>query len=189
MIRWFRNLEIRNKLILGFGLLTVIILVVGLMGYSYLKQINYYLQDATTKELPSLNFLVQADRDLQQLLVAERSMMFAEVNSDNFNRFLADYEENLQQSAERWESYKALATMESEKSLIKKYETARKKWTEVSQNLLTNIKVGDDASRQRAINLSLNEVQVEFESMRDQLDKLQEIPGYHLRYGAFWYYH
>jgi len=46
-----------------------------------------------------MDYLIEADRDLQQLLVAERSMIFADrivenSESDLFTNLLADYQEN-----------------------------------------------------------------------------------------------
>jgi methyl-accepting chemotaxis protein len=40
---WLTNLKIRNKLLLGFGLLTALVLTVALVGYRGLAQVNGYL--------------------------------------------------------------------------------------------------------------------------------------------------
>ena len=68
----FRDFKISTKLLFGF--LTVILLMcgIGYTGYRSASVINGKLHHIFENRLPSLDYLVQADRDLQQLLVAER---------------------------------------------------------------------------------------------------------------------
>ena len=106
-MNWFGNIKISRKLFLGFSVMIAFMAVIGVVGYWSSNHINENLREIFTVRLPSINYLVQADRDLQQLLVAERSMIFANVKSDVFKGLTADYEENLGQAEERWNKYKA----------------------------------------------------------------------------------
>ena len=76
MINWFKNLKVGSKLIFGFSIMILIIGTIGYMGYNSVSSINLLLDDIFVVRLPSTDYLLQADRDLQQLLVAERSMIF-----------------------------------------------------------------------------------------------------------------
>jgi methyl-accepting chemotaxis protein len=125
--------------------------------------------------LPSLDSLIQTDRDLQQLLVAERSMIFENAQSETFKALVADYDENFRQSKERWEKYKKLATTDEEKAIIPKYEKARAEWEAVSKQIVDGRKEDSREGRRLAIDLSLGEAKEKFEAMRNHLDKLQEI--------------
>ena len=108
-MQWFRDTKVGIKLILGFALMIVMMGIIGFSGYRGISKIQHSLDEIFTVAMPSIDYLIEADRDLQQLLVAERSMIFAEPGSDVFQQFLADYEENLQQTDTRFGKFKALA--------------------------------------------------------------------------------
>ena len=128
-----KNQRIGPRLGLGITVLIVFLGVVGLTGYTGIRTIGKNLDIIYDIRLPSTDYLIQADRDLQQLLVAERSIIFANAKSDTFNTLLSDYEENLQQSADRFNKYKKLAATAGEKEIIAKYEKARQAWEAVSR--------------------------------------------------------
>jgi methyl-accepting chemotaxis protein len=171
----FSNIKVRGKLILGFALMIVFLVGVSVTGYWSSAAIDRYLVDVFEIRLPSINYLVQADRDLQQLLVAERTMIFTDVNSDDFRALVDEYEENLAQANTRWGKYKALATTSEERSLFQQYEKAREDWLAISRQVVEGRKANTPEGRSLAIDLSTTTAAEKFEAMRDYLDKLQEI--------------
>jgi methyl-accepting chemotaxis protein len=124
-MKWFRNLTIGAKLIFGFSVMILLMGIIGFTGYRSTASINQNLNEIFAVRLPSINYLIQADRDLQQLLVAERSMIFANADSDVFKQLVKEYEENLAQSQQRWGKYKDLQTTDEEKAIAPKYDQAR----------------------------------------------------------------
>ena len=104
----FRDLKIRMKLTLGFLIMILFMGIIGFAGYGAAYKINHELKNIFSVRLPSIDYITQADRDLQQLLVAERSLIFTNTEAEQYQTLLKDYEENLQQSDERWQKYKAL---------------------------------------------------------------------------------
>jgi methyl-accepting chemotaxis protein len=170
-----RDLRIGYKLLWGFALMVGFIALVGVTGYNSTKKIQHNGEELFHTQMPSMDFLLQADRDLQQLLVAERSMIFAGVGTEVFDGLLADYEENLRQSAERWEKYKALAATEKEKALIASYDESRAVWEAVSRKVVEGRASDTRSGRRLAIDLSLGEAKVKFDEMRDNIDKLTQV--------------
>jgi len=149
--------------------------VIGITGYRSLKKINEHLDSIFLIQMPSIDFLIEADRDLQQLLVAERSMMFTDNNSDLFEFFLDEYASNSIQAKERWDKYKDLAITEEEKALFPKFETARAAWEVTSKKAVDLANSSDEAQKQDAISLSLGEAKVNFEEMREFINTLTEM--------------
>ena len=94
--------KIGIKLLFGFSVMIVFMAFIGYMGYLSINKINNYLDDIISVRMPSIDSLIEADRDLQQLLVAERSMIFANSSSDLFKELVASYEGSLKQSDQRW---------------------------------------------------------------------------------------
>jgi methyl-accepting chemotaxis protein len=168
------NVKIGSKLLMSFSIILLIVIVVGAAGFMSTRSINRTLIDISTGDLPSVNYLLQADRDLYQLLTAERSMIFTDVKSELFEKLKADYEENLQQSSERFEKFKALAD-DNAADLITKYEISRAQWEELSKQVVEGRAADTREGRRLAIDLSLADAKVKFDEMRGYIDQLTDL--------------
>ena len=133
------------------------------------------LQEIFAVRLPSIDYLLQADRDLQQLLVAERSMSFANAKSDTFKDLVTEYEDNFRQSQERWEKYKALPVSPEEAAIIPLYDKARDEWKTISRQVVDGRIADTREGRSIALDLSLGKAKAKFEEMREHLNQLTEI--------------
>ncbi|MBC2736225.1 MAG: chemotaxis protein [Desulfobacteraceae bacterium] len=174
-MQWFKSTKVSTKLVLGFSIMIVMICIIGFAGYKGVSLAQHSLDEIHSVAMPSIDYLIEADRDLQQLLVAERSMIFTDVNSDSFKQFVDDYETNLKQADTRFGKYKALATSDEEKSLIPEYEKARAEWEVLSRQVVEARKADTDQGRKQALDLTLGAAAQKFEAMRDYIDKLTEI--------------
>ncbi len=172
---WITNLKVGAKLALGFSIMILLMVMVSFFGYRSTKNIQQNLDEIFTGRLPSIDYLTEADRDLQQLLVAERSMIFSDTESDVFKQLFQEYETKLKTSEERLEKYKALANTREEKAIIPKYEKAREEWKAISRKLVDGRKEDTREGRRLAIDLSLGTAKKGFEEMRGYLDELQKI--------------
>ena len=167
--------RIGSRLTLSFFAMFGISAVISTVGYLGAKNINGSLDQIFSKRLPSINYLLQADRDLQQLLVAERSMIFSNARSDSFANLLKDYAENLDQAKTRFEKYKALADSKQEKDLIAGFETAYQNWSVLSNQIVEARKADTREGRTLALDLSLGQAKQKFETMRDYIDQLTTV--------------
>ena len=175
LFSYFKNLKIRVKLISGFAVMVLFMCIIGYSGYTGVHQVMGELEDIFAVRLPSIDYLLQADRDLQQLLVAERSMIFANAKSEEFKKLVDEYEDNFKQSQERWEKYKALPAGPEEKAIIPLYDKARTEWKTISRQVVDGRTADTRQGRSVALDLSLGQAKTKFEEMRDYLDKLTEI--------------
>jgi len=168
----FKDLKIGSKLFLGFFIMLALIVVVGIKGYMSTKNIQEALERLASVDLPSVDYLIQADRDLFQLLAAERSMIFSNVNSDVFPQLMADWEENLQQSEERFDKFADLYDLESAVPIIAKYKEARKDWAAITTQVVEARASDTRSGRRLAIDLTLGDAKVKFDEMRNYIDEL-----------------
>ncbi len=175
MFKFFKNMKISKKIFIGFFLLIVIIIAVAIGSIYGLSTINKYVEKAVMVNLPITDYLIQADRDLQQLLVAERSLLLVSKSSQDYSNFLDEYNENMVQSDERWNKYKALVDNPEELEIITKYDQARKEWLIVTQKIISDYQKDSQESRQSALNLSLGEGKEKFEIMREYINQLQDL--------------
>ena len=83
-MKWFRNLEFRLKLAVPILILALLLAVTATVGIMNICAIGEHSHKMTGKIVPALNSLLQADRDLYQAQVAERSIIFVAVGSDEY---------------------------------------------------------------------------------------------------------
>ncbi len=170
-----RSMKIRARLTSSFLICVAIMAVIGVLGYVSTDRIQKEVRTLNEIRIPALDYLIEADRDLQQLLVAERSMIFATSGSEGFQGLVDDYEENLSQAGERWEKYKVLGTTEPEQLIIPQFEAAWAEWAPLSKTIVDGRIADTREGRRLAIDLSLGQAAESFEVMRDRLNGLQEI--------------
>ena len=171
----FNDMKIRNKLIATFSLILLFMAGIGWVAYQGMTQIERNLNDIFSISLPSIDKLLEADRDMQQMLVAERSLLSADPKAPIFATLLKDYEKNLQQVGERFGVFKGLVSSPEEKELIAKFEQDRAAWEPVSRQVVEKSKSGEAEARRQALELSLGKANELFETTRGNLDKLTDI--------------
>ncbi|MFZ5758262.1 MAG: HAMP domain-containing methyl-accepting chemotaxis protein [Thermodesulfobacteriota bacterium] len=174
-MKWFKNLRVGARLILGFSVMICFMAGIGAAGYLGSASIEKQLRQIFTVNLPGIDYLIEADRDFQQLLVAERTMIFAGATTELFAGLVKEYETNLQQAGERWEKYKSLAVNPKEQEIIPRFEQARSAWQVISRQVVENCRAGTPEGERLAVELSLGQARMKFEEMRDFIDQLTEI--------------
>jgi len=148
---------------------------IGYAGYNGIQNVMNDLGDIFSVRMPSIDYLLQADRDLHQLLVAERSMIFSNAKSEVFAELLEEYKTKLKQSQERWEKYKALPKSPDEEALASEYEKASEERKKISRQIKDGRVSDTRQGRRLALDLSMGQAKTKFEEMRDNIDKLTKI--------------
>lgn len=171
----FKNTSIGARLFIGFALMILFTLATGITGILSLGRVEKNLNEIFLVRLPGIDYLIEADRDLQQLLVAERSMIFTNAKSDLFKGFVDEYEQNLDQADQRWKKYTALDLRAEEKALIQTYEAARDEWKALSRQVVDARIADTRKGRREAIDFTLGPAKEGFEKARDVLDRLTGI--------------
>ncbi|MFH2066452.1 MAG: methyl-accepting chemotaxis protein [Pseudomonadota bacterium] len=171
----FTNLKVGRKLLISFSMMIILMGIIGITGYLSMNKIQMQLNTIFAVRLPSIDYLIEADRDLQQLLVAERSMIFTDVKSDEFKTLLDEYNENLEQAKMRWEKYKSLASTPEELAIISQFEKAREEWQAISRKVVDARMTDSSQGRREAIDLTKTIAKEKFETMRDFINKLTEL--------------
>ncbi|NCN95793.1 MAG: hypothetical protein GW917_03650, partial [Bdellovibrionales bacterium] len=172
-----KKFTIKTQLLLLAACMIGFQCALALVGYFSIDGMYSGISSVFNVRLPSINYLVQADRDFQQALVAERTLLTEGLSEDTKRALAKDYFANREQVKSRFGKYKALAKSKEEMALIAKFEADFQEWEKVSDS-----KLGIDASGAFTSGLSLPElialsngdVSKSFEKSRDQLDKLQE---------------
>ncbi|MBT8340328.1 MAG: methyl-accepting chemotaxis protein [Desulfatitalea sp.] len=174
-MNWFRDLTIGRKLTVGFGVMLILISCVGITGYISVNRIKGLLDHIVAERLPALTYLLESDRDLQRLLVAERSMIFTNTQSDTFRSLVDEYKSNLEKSQTRWEKFKTLPAGNQEREIMARYDKQRANWMAISRQIVEGRQADTREGRRLALDLSLGQAKARFDQMRDNLDELIRI--------------
>ena len=169
------NMKIGVKLTTGFAMMLLLMGVLAYSGYSSTKSVDLLLEQILGTRLPITNLILSADRDLQQLLVAERSMVFADVGSERFQQLLKGYEENREQAEKRWNKAAELFESADAKALADKFRTDWVQWKKLSQQVVDDLKSGTEEGHRNAVALTFGAADKAFESMRNNIDKVQDL--------------
>ena len=169
-MKFWGNLAIKTKLVCGFGIIILMLLLTGYMGHRNTSSIYGNLNGIFSVELPRLDYLIEADRDLQQMLVAERSLFFLDSTAEKFPGLLDDYESNLQQTKDRMAKFRALSEAVEDHRLYENFVAAMATWEPLSRQIVEARKTNQSVSAE----VALGDVSSRFEEMRDYIDKLTE---------------
>lgn len=170
-LKWTHDLSIKNKLIIGFCIIIVVMSIIGYYGFTTVKKIKSDLEDVLTTRWESYSYLTSIDIDLCQQLASEKSLLLTDPDAKEFEGILKFYKKNIDQPVERIKKYKLNVVTEEERQLISKYEIARKEWEPYAKKVLEGIMSKNPKVRNEAIKLSEGETKKRFINMEDTLDE------------------
>ncbi len=172
-IRWGqRGLSIRVKLIAACAGLAVITGLVGGGAIWAISSVNAAFQVAVNESLPAVDHLLQIDRDMNEAVVAERSLMFMKQDTPDAKAQVKEHAENLTQIADHWKQYTAIPTNDAEHKLWPLFEAARKEWEAASREAVKIVGQDSAEARRDAIDLTVGEGTQKFTKARSILTQL-----------------
>ena len=165
------NIPVSKRLGGGFALVTItFVALLVFVAYAF------HHEHSTTKLLlsnfiPGTSTLYSSDRDLQQALVAERTLIATDPASDKIKTLLEDHAENKQQARDRVDQFFSLMDDQQLSEQMKLYADLRDTWEASTDQVITLVKQGNQVA---ALQLSTGKAADDFEAMRNQLDLMQE---------------
>lgn len=168
---------VKKQLLFLIFTMLIVQIAIGWVGYSSLTSVNSHLSTVFQKRLPSINYLLQADRDYQQMLVAERTLLLDGLTEEQEKSFLKDYNTNKEQVIARFKKYRELGLSEEEQSLSTEFDQNLTAWNKESQEnfIFKNNQLNNPIDKTIGISKSLNLINKKFEDSRNRLDSLQEL--------------
>lgn len=170
MLRLFADLAFRWKIALPIIGLAVLLLLTGGLGVRGISQEVESSTRLTERYLPAISLLLNADRDLYQAFVAERSLLGAG-SAAHLQALRDSHAENLQQAYARVHQYADLRPGDDALRLVAAFDRDFTRWQETSRQVLQL----SQSDVQAASALSFAQSEAQFEAMRDAIDKLGEL--------------
>jgi len=168
----FDNLKTRTRLNIGFGILIAGLILIVALSTLIMWRFNDQVSRISNEHAPAQGFLLNADRDLQQALVAERSMLVLDRGSEAFEQQRESHAENIQQAHDRVLRYAGLVHTDVSDQLVEQYLALEADWQASTNALIDALSSTSLLARSRLIDRSLNEVDARFNTMRNVIDEL-----------------
>ncbi len=170
MLRAFADLGFRWKIALPILVLAVLLISMGFLGMRGITQVADSSNKLTNRFLPGISLLLNADRDLYQAFVAERSLLGVAVSGQR-ESLNATHTENLQQAYDRVHQFADMQPGVEAMQLVAQFDTGFERWTATSKKVL-QLTTSDP---QAASLLSFSTSEEQFQIMRNSIDKLGEM--------------
>ncbi|QZN90533.1 methyl-accepting chemotaxis protein [Idiomarina abyssalis] len=168
---WFNNLTVRYKLLLPIVLLALVLIAITAVSMTNFKSVAGSVDKISAEHLPGLNFLLQADRDLHQAQVAERTLLSVEPGSSQQQKLIDTHNENIEQAQQRVDKFLKLTSSDTERRMVADYKQKSEVWIATAAEVIALHASGNlDA----AVGLSQQQSGPQFETMRSVLDQLEQ---------------
>ncbi|MDY0228437.1 MAG: methyl-accepting chemotaxis protein [Desulfomicrobium apsheronum] len=167
--------RIRGRLFIILGLNIVLIAIMGLVAFFMATSINGKLSLVLGRDLPGTAVLLEADRDLHQMLLAERGLLLSVPGTAEYDNNMKSYRENMEQADSRLKKFIEVSFSEEKKELVDQYVRDRAAWEAVSNRILElRARSTGDASPE-AVEMAITDGAAKFDIMREHINKLTEI--------------
>src|SRR5688572_16480724 len=100
MVSWYQNIGFRWKLTLPMSIIVLLVVGLGYVAISTTNTLSKNAEKIATINLPEIQLMIQADRDLYQSLTAERSLI--QLDIANHEALLVEQQENAKQAYDRF---------------------------------------------------------------------------------------
>lgn len=170
MLRAFADLGFRWKIALPILLLAALLVAIGTLGVRGITQVAESSTTLTNRHLPAISLLLNADRDLYQAFVAERSLL-DEGAGEHVAALKTAHAENLQQAYERVHKFADMQPGSEALALVAEFDRGFDRWKATSLRVLEMAGSDPDA----ASRLSFADSEAQFEEARTAIDKLGEL--------------
>ncbi|HBT20843.1 MAG TPA: hypothetical protein DEA47_05740 [Peptococcaceae bacterium] len=166
-------MKIKTRLVIITAVAAIVSLIIGYIGISNLSKLNEDTSKMTDMYLPSVQLILNADRDLYQVLVAVKDIFETIPGSQEWEGFIGDIDENYQQVVDRVNDYAKYAVTQEQKELISQHESARDEFRKYIDEYLSVLQKGTPEAKAQAAALE-EEINIAFENARGPLDGLTE---------------
>jgi len=171
MFGWYQALSLRWKLTLPLLLLVALVMYMGLHAMTTSKILGGNAVTIAKVNLPEIQLLIQADRDLYQAMLAERALL--QLDSSKYKDLSAEQSENAKQALDR--VYQSLDLSDTSTPAEREEFTRRyKAWQAQAADVINAAGLSDDASRATAQQKSYGSAAEAFENLRNYINELQE---------------
>jgi len=172
---WFINLSFRNKLIIPMFIIGTLLLMISVIGVNNLNTLSRNANVIAHEYLKGIDLLLQADRDMYQAQVAERSFIFLNTASEDYKVQQKQHRDNIKQAKDRIKQFAAVTKSKQAILEVEKFELIYAQWEATTRQIEKERTEGGRIGRRTAIDLSFGDGAKQFYQARGIIDGLTEL--------------
>jgi len=169
----FKNLPFKVKLVTPILLLAALFLTSSLIGYFVSKSLTANTLKISDGFLPEINYLLQADRDLYQAQIAERTILFLPDGDKHIGQYKDQYLENIGQAKDRVAKFFQSANEPNLKNYANTFNDNYNIWVNQTKKVVEDKAVGRAAVSDVIQFMETSEKS--FQAMRTVIDEVGEL--------------
>ncbi len=173
MTSWYQNISFRWKLGIPLMLLVLLFLYMGIFSVRSSNTLASNAETLAKINLPEIQLLMQADRDLYQALTAERALFVGRLSAQERQALIAEHAENIQQTHDRILESFALSNTSTEQEK-REFLQYLQDWKTISDNIVSRADTDDPMVREEQLERSFGEGFEAYSTLRNFIDVVGE---------------
>jgi methyl-accepting chemotaxis protein len=178
-MNWFIALQMRTKLIIGFATVGIIGMVIGLIGYLGVRNVNEDLMEVAENRLPSIHALQVMDEAQTAVKAAQRTLLIDGIDQARIDRNQKYIVEAFERADAAWKIYEPLPQTKDEEKLWKEFVPAWETWkkdVQAADKMIAEYeKTQNRQLHAKIVAFSLGESTKSYKVAEDLLDKIVAI--------------
>lgn len=173
MAAWYQNISFRWKLGIPLMLLVLLFLYMGIFAVRSSTTLADNAETLAKINLPEIQLLMQADRDLYQALTAERALFVGQLDARERQVLVAEHAENIQQTHDRVLESFTLSNTATEQERREFLELLQA-WKQITNDIVSRADTDDPQAREQQLERSFGEGFVAYSNLRNFIDVVGE---------------
>ena len=163
----YQNISFRMKIVIPMSLFALIILTMASEGVINIGKVKSVVDEVANTRMPGMTTTFDIRSALYKILIAERTVLFTDVESENYRALVTQHQENLEEVEYAVDIIKDLLTEHRYKENIKKFEAVFSKWKVTTKEVISNRSINSRTGRNLAIDISANTSAAQFEQLEE----------------------
>jgi len=168
----FRNWPFRLKIGLPMVALAVLFIGSTVHGLMSLRATTADANRLAHEFMPQINYILQADRDLYQAQIAERSILLLPEGASSMNSYRDQFNENTQQAKDRVNKFFDSANEPRWNDYRNRFQSNYQRWVDLANRHMSTRLNGQPLNGDA--NTIINDSEAAFQAVREALDQLTE---------------
>jgi len=174
----YTDLSFRKKIILPIGVFALVILAMAGMGVSNIGKVKGVVHEVSEVSLPSITNLLEAKNELYNVVVSERSVLFTDVDSNDYKQLIEQHSKSLASAESKLAGVGTLLAGNTEyKQSLAKFNNVFADWKKLTEDVIKERGSDTRAGRNLAIDISSHAAKDKFEEMSVILAGLIDMGG------------
>ncbi|MDX5151531.1 MAG: methyl-accepting chemotaxis protein [Acidiferrobacterales bacterium] len=162
----YTDLSFRKKIILPIGAFALVILAMAGTGVSNIGNVKEVVHQVSEVSLPGITNLLEAKNELYKAVVSERSVLFTDVDSDNYKQLVEQHRTSIASAEEKLKKASMLLSenKDNQKSL-QAFEKVFADWKKQTEEVINQRSTDTRFGRNLAIDISSHAAKEQFDQL------------------------